>query len=118
MSFKKYDLSDRGFVGYNFIDHYGEKCSIQESSLASEHAIWLGLDDVKPTIMSSTAIDLGLKPREYNENDNGWWDIPMPEGTQCFGRMHLTQSQVKGLLPLLTYFAEHGRLPADMEESK
>lgn len=34
----------RGFMRAEFKDLYGEVCSIQKSSLATEHAIWLGLD--------------------------------------------------------------------------
>lgn len=35
----------RGFPLGDFQDHYGERCSIQESSLATEFAIWLGRDE-------------------------------------------------------------------------
>ena len=41
---KKYNLADRGFIGYEFTDLYGSKCSIQESSLATDNAIWLGVN--------------------------------------------------------------------------
>lgn len=34
--------TDRGFERGEFDDRYGEKCSIQKSSLAHEDAIWLG----------------------------------------------------------------------------
>lgn len=34
--------NDRGFLRGEFTDRYGEKCSIQKSSLASEDCIWLG----------------------------------------------------------------------------
>lgn len=34
----------RGFALAEFADHYGSKCSIQDSSLATEHCIWLGCD--------------------------------------------------------------------------
>jgi len=34
--------TERGFVVAHFRDRYGEECSIQESSLAEEAAIWLG----------------------------------------------------------------------------
>ena len=39
------ELADRGFLVGTFTDHNGEKCSIQESSLATEFCIWLGQDD-------------------------------------------------------------------------
>jgi len=35
-------FTNRGFVRYEFDDRYGEPCSLQESSLAFEDAIWLG----------------------------------------------------------------------------
>ena len=38
-------LSQRGFYYHEFTDMYGEKCSIQDSSLATEPAIWLGCDE-------------------------------------------------------------------------
>jgi len=41
---KKYNVADRGFIGYDFKDIYGEACSIQESSLATDDALWLGTD--------------------------------------------------------------------------
>ena len=42
MKLIKYELAGRGFYGYDFVDIYGQKCSIQESSLADEYAIWFG----------------------------------------------------------------------------
>jgi hypothetical protein len=36
--------SDRGFKHAEFIDRYGSLCSLQESSLATEYCIWLGVD--------------------------------------------------------------------------
>jgi hypothetical protein len=40
----KAELTSRGFSRAEFIDRYRSKCSIQDSSLASEDAIWLGVD--------------------------------------------------------------------------
>lgn len=37
--------TERGFPKAEFRDRYGAECSIQDSSLASEAAIWLGVDD-------------------------------------------------------------------------
>ena len=34
----------RGFLVAIFVDRYQNLCSIQESSLATENCIWLGLD--------------------------------------------------------------------------
>lgn len=36
--------TERGFMRGEFIDLYGSQCSIQESSLATEMALWLGVD--------------------------------------------------------------------------
>lgn len=37
-------VTARGFAYGDFRDRYGQECSIQESSLATEPAIWLGVD--------------------------------------------------------------------------
>ncbi|VVB50662.1 Uncharacterised protein [uncultured archaeon] len=36
--------TQRGFQRSEFIDRYGQFCSLQESSLATEGCIWLGVD--------------------------------------------------------------------------
>ncbi len=61
---RKSSMSDlrhtqRGFVRGDFTDRYGQKCSIQKSSLAfSDECIWLGVDldmnGVKTTRMHLT----------------------------------------------------------------
>lgn len=35
--------TERGFAVYEFTDRYGQGCSLQKSSLASEDAIWFGV---------------------------------------------------------------------------
>jgi hypothetical protein len=35
----------RGFARYDFKDLYGNACSLQESSLATDNAIWLGCNE-------------------------------------------------------------------------
>jgi hypothetical protein len=75
---------DRGISSlYEFKDCNGVACSIQKSSLAFEQAIWLGADE-------------GLKNQDGNIPTNY--------------RMHLTQKQVKELLPILNRFAKTGEL--------
>ena len=74
-------LNSRGFKTADFVDLDGEPCSIKESSLATENAIWLGLNE-------------GTHVRG-----------------SCLARMHLTQEMVSNLLPTLKYFAKHGQLP-------
>lgn len=75
------EKTDRGFYRGEFEDRYGKKCSIQESSLATEKAIWLGC----------------------NEGDH-------VDG-HCLARMHLTQDMVADLIPLLDHFLYEGKLP-------
>lgn len=92
----------RGFVRIAFKDEYGEQCSIKESSImVDEGVIWFGVDDPRPQVLASTVIDGGT----------GWVEWPLPDGAIIHSRMHLTQSQVKALLPALQHFVETGLLP-------
>lgn len=70
MDIKK-SLTEKGCKLMQFKDLYGKECSIQESSLATEYAIWVGVTEE---------------------------------------RMHLTQEQVKELLPILQKFADTGEI--------
>lgn len=76
--------NNRGFMSGDFEDLNGILCSIQESSLATDDAIWLG---VHPT------------PSEHEKRGYG------PT------RMHLNRQHVAALLPLLQHFVETGELP-------
>ena len=98
--------TDRGFPICEFIDRYGAKCSIQKSSLATEHAIWLGVDDADPQVMASQAANVGVETDETT----GWVPYPIPKEVLLSTRMHLTQDQVKELLPLLERFANTGQI--------
>lgn len=97
----KRDTTSRGFGIFCFTDGSGTQCNIQESSACrDEGLIWLGAAQLNVQVMK----------------DNGWETLnieKLPDVTSVCGneRMHLTQSNVKELLPLLTYFAEHGVLP-------
>ncbi len=102
--------TQRGFSLGEFEDQYGNKCSIQKSSIATRDCIWLGIDDPGPQIMSSDAIRLGLRERTYDERDNGWVPYDIPKEVQVSTRMHLSREDVKKLLPLLQKFAETGSL--------
>jgi hypothetical protein len=73
--------TNRKFKVSSFKDYNGQSCSIQESSLATDFAIWLGCDK------------------------------GMHVDGQCCARMHLNQTQAKALIPLLNYFVKHGELP-------
>jgi hypothetical protein len=106
----KLEKTERGFKNGKFTDRYGAKCSIQESSLATEDAIWLGVDDADPQIMSSDAIRMGLKKPTGTDTDWGWTKYELPKEVLITTRMHLTQENVKELLPLLQKFVKTGRL--------
>lgn len=102
--------TQRGFSFGEFEDQYGNKCSIQKSSIATRDCIWLGINDPEPQIMSSDAIRLGLRERTYDERDNGWVPYDIPREVLLSSRMHLSREDVKKLLPLLQRFAETGNL--------
>ena len=96
----------RGFNFIEFDDHYGEKCSLQQSSLASTECIWLGVDEANPKVMASEAKFFGLE----TEETTGWVDYPVPENVYMSTRMHLNRDQVKELLPHLQKFVETGEI--------
>lgn len=93
--------TQRGFLRGEFVDRYGVKCSIQESSLATERCIWLGVNDPNPKI--------------FPGNNTGWHDYELPENVMCTTRMHLTQKMAAELIPLLQRFVETGELPTSGE---
>lgn len=103
----KYTQTHRGFNLITFIDRYNHECNVQESSLASESAIWLGLESASPQIMASQAKEFGIE----TEATVGWIPYPIPDAVLLNTRMHLTQEQVQKLLPILQHFAETGNLP-------
>ena len=99
--------TSRGFPIGDFIDRYGLGCSIQKSSIATEDCIWLGIDDAKPEIMASDAIRLGLD----NKGETvGWVPYEVPVEVLMHTRMHLSQENVRSLLPLLIKFAVTGEI--------
>lgn len=90
----------RCFRLIKFKDRYDAPCSIQKSSLATEDAIWLGVDDPNPQIMASKIMEGGT----------GWVKYPIPEDVLISTRMHLTVDQVKELIPILQNFVKTGEL--------
>lgn len=102
----------RGFSIIEFIDSNGESCSLQKSSSALEDKIWLGIDNAKIR---------EFYPRPRNINDS-WCELDKeyveeklkhrPQNEIYFEnqRMHLTQNQVKELLPHLQAFAKTGEI--------
>jgi hypothetical protein len=98
--------TNRGFAIRHFTDRYGLPCSIQQSSLAFEDAIWFGVDDAQPKIMARDAASVGVQTEERT----GWVDYPIPDAVQLHTRMHLTRAQVKKLLPVLHQFVDTGNI--------
>lgn len=99
-------ITERGFSKIIFLDRYDELCSIQKSSLAEEDAIWFGVADASPQVMASDAWKVGVATKETT----GWVPYQIPKEVLLSTRMHLTQDQVKELLPILQHFAETGEL--------
>ena len=87
----------RGFKISEFEDSHGNKCTLQKSSSAIIDKIWLGISDPKLTIFE-------------DENMGKYLNVKMPKNFQVNSRMHLTQDQVKELLPHLQKFVETGEL--------
>lgn len=91
-SFKKGKTS-RGFHKIEFKDINGVECSVQDSSLATEEAIWFGVDDPDPEI---------LLPNK------GWVKYPVLEDVLFKSRMHLSIKQAAQLVRILNKFLETG----------
>lgn len=92
--------TQRGFGRGEFKDLYGDECSIQKSSLATEDAIWLGISKAKPIIMASKVVEGGT----------GWVDYPIHEDVFIGTRMHLNQELAKELILQLQNFVDTGDL--------
>lgn len=82
----EHSTTERGFEGWRFRDRYGQFCSLQNSSLATEGAIWFGVENTGPNLDGPSG--------KRNE--------------QIMARMHLTRKQIQDLLPILHEFAEKG----------
>jgi len=96
-----------GFGLGKFIDNYGIKFSIQESSAGSDARIWLGVDDVKPEILASKAHIYDIPTTETT----GWIAYPIPDDVLLHSRMNLNQEMAKELITILQHFVETGKLP-------
>ena len=105
-----FNNTKRGFGKGNFQDAYGAECSIQDSSIMEkEPYLWLGLVDANPQIMRSDARKLGLP----NSEGNGWMEYKFPNEVFLSTRMHLSKTQVKGLIKVLKKWVKEGILPED-----
>lgn len=102
----KRETTNRGFYRFTFTDRYQKECSIQESSLATEACIWLGINDANPQIMASQSGRFGVS----TEETCGWIPYPVPDDVSFDTRMHLTRKQAKHLGEMLIRFAETGEL--------
>lgn len=103
--------TQRGFERGQFTDANGVSCSIQESSAAAdEWLLWLGCNDIG--LMKFTPY--GSPSWQKVELQMDFDGIHHSANT----RMHLTQSMVRELLPLLKHFADTGRLPDAQEMAK
>jgi hypothetical protein len=106
------DKTGRGFRLIEFEDAYADKCSLQKSSLATEDAIWLGIQDADPKLMASDAERLGKPDLPNSGGDSHWRKWPIPDEVSLSTRMHLTKENVEELLPYLNFFAITGALPS------
>lgn len=100
--------TSRGFEIIEFSDCYGEKCSLQASSLAEYEkpgtsAVWLGVQDARPIVMASDAANVGVQTTETC----GWVPFPVPDEVQMHTRMHLNREQVAALIRHLQSWLEN-----------
>lgn len=79
--------TSKGLLVGEFKDRYGAECTIQESSLAGEDCMWLGIS------VNSQGEHVAL------------------------GRMHLTKDMARDLIPLLRHFVRTGRLGNESSSS-
>lgn len=91
----KKDKTTRGFAIIEFKDRNGEDCSIQKSSVATEDCIWIGNNEANPKVLI---------------HGKGWQPVEIPSDVSLNTRMHLSQDQVKELLPILQHFVKTGNV--------
>lgn len=82
--------TERHFARGDFVDRYGSACSVQDSSIATENCLWLGVD--RPSIKTGPP----------------WVDLKIPDDAFISSRMHLTVSQAVALRDVLDRFIETG----------
>lgn len=96
----------RGFKFISFKDIYDTDCSLQESSLATEGAIWLGVSEANPMVLASEASKFGIKTKAKN----GWVPFPLPPEVHLSVRMHLNREKVAQLIQSLKEWMRDGEL--------
>ena len=102
--------TERGFEVNHFKDTYGLDCSIQDSSIATDDRIWLGVHNAPVKIMKKDIILLrtcDIIP-EDGTNKYGWCTVELPEEALVESRMHLNRKQARELAEELLYFANNG----------
>lgn len=99
-------FTGRGFAVTEFRDRYGAACNLQQSSLAIEDAIWLGIGDPDPKVMASEAAALGVTTTETT----GWVSYPLPPQVMLTTRMHLTRDIAAWLIEELQHFVDTGQV--------
>lgn len=104
MKLGEQEHTERGFPIVRFNDFYGTKCSIQNSSLADEDALWIGVSDAEPKVLASQARRFGVETTETT----GWVPFPVPEDILLTTRMHLNRDQVECLINHLEQWLETG----------
>jgi len=92
--------TNRGFDVLEFTDLSGSKCSIQKSSLATDDAIWIGIEKADPKIML----------KDTPQGGTGWIKYDIPDNVLLTTRMHLNMNQVKELLPIFQRFIDTGEI--------
>lgn len=85
--------TNRGFQVVEFTDLYGIECSIQQSSLADQSAIWLGPNNANPQLLV---------------RGEGWQPYDIPENVLLTTRAHLSKKMVKSLIKQLEYWVKTG----------
>jgi len=103
----KRETTDRGFGLLKSVDLYGAAFNVQESSIASEKAIWLGVEDANPLVLAAHAQQLGVETNQTT----GWVTYPVPDQVLLTTRMHLNQQMAAELIGVLQYFVDNGTLP-------
>lgn len=111
MEHKKTEI---GFDISEFKDTYGQMCSLQHSSIATDDRIWFGVNDGNPMIMASQAKQYGIDPVD----GAGWVKFPIPDDVLISTRMHLNREQVSELIPYLQSFIETGTLMSPTKEKQ
>jgi len=104
----------RGFAKVEFIDEYGETCSVHCSSAIGNYKdsfdrpgssyLWVGLDHASPMIMAKDAAANGVK----TDKTLGWVPFPIPDAVLTNTHMHLNREHVAGLIERLQEWLDNG----------